>query len=516
MLTVDDYGQIRRAFRDGMSIHEIARTFHHSRAKVRQVIANAQPKRYTRSKPPLAPILGRFHAVIDGILAADEQAPPKQRHTAMQIFRRLGAEHGFTGGYDQVRRYVSRHQRDRRETFIPLAHDPGQRLEADFGHIYVDFPDGRRLVPVMIAAWSYSDYGFALALPTERTEAILTGMVEAFAFFECVAHEVWWDNPKTVVAQIFTGRDRRPNSYYSALASHYTFEPLFCMPARGNEKPYAETRVRVLQRQWATPVPQVADLAALNRHLRDRCLQEVGRTVQGRDETIGQRFARDRAAALSLPTHPFDACVVQPAQVDKYQTVRFDKNRYSVPRSCAFQNVTVKGYVERVEVVAGGQVVARHHRGYGRDEQILDPLHYLAALDRRPAALDHAPVLRDWQLPAAFLQLRETLEVRYGRRAGARQFIRILQLLNEHPMERVQHAVEESLVQPPPDADRIRMRVAFHATSTAAAKQPDSTPATPLNQYQVPPPDLNRFDQLLSQGEESNDDVCEHSPVAQK
>ena len=105
MLTVDDYGQIRRAFRDGMSIHEIARTFHHSRAKVRQVIANAQPKRYTRSKPPLAPILGRFHAVIDGILAADEQAPPKQRHTAMQIFRRLGAEHGFTGGYDQVRRY---------------------------------------------------------------------------------------------------------------------------------------------------------------------------------------------------------------------------------------------------------------------------------------------------------------------------------------------------------------------------------------------------------------------------
>jgi transposase len=521
MLTVDDYGQIRRAFRDGMSIHEIARTFHHSRAKVRQVIANAQPKSYTRSKPPPAPVLGRFHAVIDAILAADEHAPPKQRHTAMQIFRRLGAEHAFTGGYDQVRRYVSRHQRNRRETFIPLAHDPGQRLEADFGHIYVDFPDGRRLVPVLIAAWSYSDYGFALALPTERTEAILTGMVEAFTFFGCVAHEVWWDNPKTVVAQIFTGRDRRPNAYYAALASHYTFEPLFCMPARGNEKPYAETRVRVLQRQWATPVPQVADLAALNRHLRDRCLQEVDRTIQGRNETIGQRFARDRTAALPLPMYPFDACVVQPAQVDKYQTVRFDKNRYSVSRSCAYQSVTVKGYVERVEIVASGQVVARHHRCYGRDEQILDPLHYLAALDRRPAALDHAPVLRNWQLPACFLQLREALEVRYGRRAGSRQFIRILQLLDEHPLERVQHAVEESLVQPPPDADRIRMRVAFHATAAHAASHPtathsDSTPVTSLNQYHVPPPDLNRFDQLLSQGEQSDDDLCQHPPVAQK
>jgi transposase/uncharacterized protein (DUF427 family) len=512
MLTVDDFGQIRRAFRDGMSIHQIARTFRHSRAKIRQVLVNAQPKRYTRSKPPAAPILGPFHAVIDAILVADELAPPKQRHTAMQIFRRLGAEHGFRGGYDQVRRYVGRRQRDRRETFIPLAHDPGQRLEADFGHIYVDFPAGRRLVPVLIAAWSYSDYGFALALPTERTEAILTGMIEAFAFFGCVAHEVWWDNPKTVVAQIFTGRDRRPNAYYAALASHYTFEPLFCMPARGNEKPYAETRVRVLQRQWATPVPQVPDFAALNRHLRERCLGEVERTVQGRDETIGQRFARDRAAALPLPVHPFDACITKPAQVDKYQTVRFDTNRYSVPRSCAFRNVTVKGYVERVEIVAGGQVVARHARGYGRDEQLLDPLHYLEALDRRPAALDHAPVLRDWALPACFTRLREELETRYGRQAGARQYIRILQLLSDHPLSRVEQAVEESLAQPPPDAERIRLRVAFHATTATAAA--GAAPATSLHQYDVPLPDLNRFDQLLSDGDQSDDDSCEHSPVA--
>jgi hypothetical protein len=37
MLTVFQYGDIRRAHRDGMSIREIARTFHHSRKKVRQI-----------------------------------------------------------------------------------------------------------------------------------------------------------------------------------------------------------------------------------------------------------------------------------------------------------------------------------------------------------------------------------------------------------------------------------------------------------------------------------------------
>lgn len=506
MLTVDDYGQIRRAHRDGMSIRDIARTFHHSRRKVRQILAQALPKPYTRRQPPPAPVLGSFHALIDAVLAQDESAPPKQRHTAMQLFRRLQAEHGYPGGYDQVRRYVGRHRRDHRETFIPLAHDPGQRLEADFGHIHVDFPEGRCPVPVLVAAWSYSNYPFALALPTERTEAILAGMVEAFTFFGCVPHEVWWDNPRTVVAHLFAGRERRPNPYYAALASHYTFEPLFCLPARGNEKPYAETRVRVLQRQWATPVPRVADRAALNRHLRDRCREEVDRTVAGRDESIGQRFARDRACALPLPAYPFDACVVQAAQVDKYQTVRFDRNRYSVPRPWAYQGVTVKGYIDRVEVVAGGQVVARHERRYGRDQQILDPLHYLAALGRRPAALDHAPVLHDWVLPECFGRLRQALEQRHGPRPGARQYIRVLQLLAEHPLERVRQAVETGLTQEPVQAERV---LALVRRLAEVAPDPDGpaesvtpacpSPETPLCQYRVPRPDLGRFDQLLAQ-----------------
>ena len=497
MLTVFQYGDIRRAHRDGMSIREIARTFHHSRKKVRQILAEAEPRPYTRTQPTPAPVLGAFHGVIDTILADDEKAPPKQRHTAMQLFRRLRDEHGYRGGYDQVRRYVGQHLRDRRETFIPLAHDPGQRLEADFGHIYVDFPSGRKQVPVLITVWSYSNYPFVMAMPSERTEAILAGMVAAFDFFGFAPHEVWWDNPRTVASQIFSGRERRVNERYAALASHYAFDPLFCMPARGNEKPYAETRVRVLQRQWATPVPSVADLDALNAMFRARCVHERERTVAGYVESIGQRLERDRTAAVALPTHPFDACVLQPGQVDKYQTVRFDRNRYSVPRACAFQTVMVKGYIDRVDVVADGAVVARHQRCYGRDEQILDPLHYLAALGRRPAALDHAPVLRDWQLAPCFTQLRDALEKRLGK-AAQRHFVRVLQLLGEHPMQRVQAVVEACLAKGEIDAERIiaqvRCRAAVHTNAPAIE-------AIPLSQYQVPRPELSRFDLLLSHGD---------------
>jgi transposase len=501
MLTVDDYARIRVAHRDGMSIREIARVFGHSRRKIREVLAQPQPSKYTRTKPPPAPVLGSFHQAIAGILAADEQAPPKQRHTAMQIFRRLRDEQGYTGGYDPVRRYVSKHRKSHKETFIPLAHDPGVRLEADFGHIYVDFPDGRRQVPVLINAWAYSNYGFALALPTERTEAILAGMVAAFTFFGCVPRQVWWDNPKTVVRLIFKGRERRPNEYYQALASHYTFEACFCMPRRGNEKPHAETRVRVLQQQWATPVPVVADLDALNVHLRQRACAELNRTVDGYQESIGQRFQRDRALALPLPEHAFDPCIQQAAVVDKYQTVQFDNNRYSVPRGCAFRCVTVKGYVDRVEVADGAALVARHHRSYGRNEQILDPLHYLATLGRKPAALDHAPVMRDWRLPGSFTQLRETLEQRHGATAGARQYIRVLQLLAEHPLARVQQAVEACSGPEQAQAERICAMVQRLAERDAGVPESRGA-ATP--ELQVPRPDLGRFDELLQEGEEAD------------
>ena len=73
-----------------------------------------------------------------------------RRHTAAKIFRRLRDEHGYTGGAERVRLYVRGRQQPHVETFIPLAHEPGQRLEADFGHIYVDYPTGRCQVPVLL------------------------------------------------------------------------------------------------------------------------------------------------------------------------------------------------------------------------------------------------------------------------------------------------------------------------------------------------------------------------------
>jgi transposase len=514
MLTVDDYAQIRQARREGLSIRAIAARFGHSTKTVLKALANPEPKSYTLAMPRPAPVFDAIRPIVDDILRHDQTAPPKQRHTAAQIFRRLVAEHHYAGSYDPIQRYLKQRRLDRRETSIPLAHPPGHRAEADFGHIFVDFPEGRRQVPVLVVTWSYSNCPFAVALPTERTEAILHGLAEAFTFFGCVPRELWWDNPRTVAVHILNGRERILHPRYAALASHYTFAPRACMVATPTEKPRVEKRVQDLQRQWATPVPRVTGWIDLNAHLVRQCLSARVRQCGDNAWSVAALFEHEQAAALPVPARRFDPCVIQPGQVDKYQTVQFDRNRYSVPRRWAFRTVTVKGYVDRIEVVGDGTTVATHPRSYRRREKILDPLHFLGTLERKPAALDHAPVYRDWRLPDAFAELRAALEGRLGSCVGTRHYIRVLQLLTYHSVDCVESVIAGCVSRGELDAGIITATIR-QLPRDGAPPPSDNALSIPLAAVTVQPTDLAQFDRLLSHSPEDGDaDECRDHTAA--
>src|SRR5690606_15082069 len=130
---------------------------------------------------------------------------------------------------------------------------------------------------------------------------------------------------------------------------------------------------------------------------------------------------------------------------------------------------------------------------------ILDPLHFLAALDRKPGALDHAPVFRDWKLPACFGGFRGELEALHGAMSGSRRFVQVLQLLGEHPMSRVTRAIEACRRDQLHSAEAVIQRTRSLAAPEAAKrrKEVDSEPPATVH-VNVPMPDLSRFDQFLS------------------
>jgi hypothetical protein len=62
--------------------------------------------------------------------------------------------------------------------------------------------------------------------------------------------------------------------------------------------------------------------------------------------------------------------------------VRYRTNDYSVPTAYAHQEVVIKGYVDRVSIICGGEQIAVHPRSYEREDFIANPLHYLALLSK--------------------------------------------------------------------------------------------------------------------------------------
>ncbi|HET6746081.1 MAG TPA: IS21 family transposase, partial [Candidatus Limnocylindria bacterium] len=106
--------------------------------------------------------------------------------------------------------------------------------------------------------------------------------------------------------------------------------------------------------------------------------------------------------------------------------------------------VLIRGYVDRVEIVCGSEQIACHRRSYAREDFVFDPLHYLALLEHKPGALDQAAPLAGWQLPDGFGVLRRLLEARLGK-AGKREFVQVLRLLEAFRLEDVTAAVGAAL-----------------------------------------------------------------------
>jgi len=397
------------------------------------------PPGYRRTKPPSRPKLEAFTAIIDAILAADRASPPKQRHTAKRIFERLRAEHGFAGGYTIIKDYLREQHARTQEVFVPLAHSPGH-AQVDFGEAMAVIGGVQQKIHFFCLDLPHSDAGFVKAYPAERIEAFLDGHNAAFAFLGGVPRSILYDNTRLAVGRILGDGKRRRTRTFAELQSHYLFLDRFGRPGKGNDKGKVEGLVGYARRNFLVPIPAFASFAELNAHLEQRCLERLDHRVRGHAETIGERLVRDLAALQVRPPVPYEACECRPGRVSSLSLVRYERNDYSVPTVYGHRTVLVRGYVDKVVIVCGAEVIARHQRCYAREDFVFDPLHYLALLEQKTGALDQAAALQGWDLPEAFAMLRRLLEARMGK-AGKREYVQVLRLLETFRLDDVDAAV---------------------------------------------------------------------------
>ena len=495
---MENWAEIRRrVLVDGLSKRAACREYQIHWDTLTKILTHPEPPPFRRTAPRPRPKLGPFLPVIHQILEDDRKAPKKQRHTANRIFQRLRTEYGYTGGKTVVKAAVAAWKARSAETFVPLAHPPGE-AQVDFGEAEITLDGRPTKVALFVMTLPYSDALFVRAFPRECTEAFLEGHVRAFEFFGGVPRRISYDNLKIAVAKVTGGRGRVVTREFLRLKSHHLFEAHFCRVRRPNEKGHVETLVGFARRNFLVPVPAVSGgLEPLNAQLEQACREDLTRRLWGKPAVKADLLAEERRALLPIPAEAFVAARVEPRDVDSLSLVSFDANQYSVPTEFAHHRATVVATVDTIRVVVGDRVAATHRRSWGREGVFYEPVHYLALLERKPGALDFAAPLAGWELPVCFGVLRRRLEAEFAG-PGTRQYIKVLRLLEWASPAELTRAVGQALELGAADADAVRLILEHRREQPVGLFRLDGH--LHLKAVRVQAPDLTAYRALAQEG----------------
>lgn len=501
MITMEDKAAIRHAVLvEGKSQRQVAQETGHSRNTIRRMVENSEKPKYEMRQERASPVLGPYKELLAQWVAEDEKKPKKKRRTTGRMFVLLRDEYGYEGAESTVRWYVGQLRRQaRHQVYIPLAYAPGETAQVDFGEGEVCIA-GETVVAQLFVMWlGYSGAVFVQAYPAANQEVFFAGHVAAFEFFGGVSQEIWYDNLKNAVAKVLQGRGREEQESFTSFRTHYLFTAEFCNVQSGWEKGGVEGKVGYGRRNWLIGAPTFESWEALNLYLQECCRQEQARHLRGRHESIGARLELERQHLRPLPAQPYRCCKTVAVAANSLSLVTFATNRYSVPVEVAHEPLTLHAYVDRIEISTRTQVVATHPRGWGRQQDILNPQHYLSLLARRPRAFQHAQAIREWQQrwPATFDRYFEALKQRHERMEATRLFIGVLQLGEKYTETELAAGLEAAL-------KHHCYTLAGVSECLRRLTQGEVPAPAPLLNYphlaavEVAKPDVQRFNQLLS------------------
>jgi transposase len=501
MITVEDKEQIRRAYYiERKSIRQIHRETGCHRRTIRKALADGLVPQYSLKEPRNTPVLIPVKGMIDQWLKDDQKQPQKQRHTAKRIYDRLKAEYGFTGAESTIRRYVGQVRRELgNQVFIPLSYAPGETAQVDFGEAIAVIGNKQTKAQLFCMRLGYSKQPVVLALPNQSQESFFEGHVRAFTFLGGVPKQIVYDNLKAAVKKVLQGRSREEQSAFIAFRSHYLFESRFCTPGEAHEKGLVEGLVGYARRNWLVPVPEYDTYDQFNEYLLEKCKSEGARRLRGMETTISESFALEQSHLLPLPTGHFPCCTLHPVVANGFGLVTFQTNRYSVPAGNSHEAKWLRAFSDRVEITNGQQTLAVHSRCYRRDQDILNPLHYLPLLEQRPGAFAQAKPIIQWQekWPEVYDHYLSALREHLPGYQATREFIRILRLHEDYPETVIARVMEESLACHCYNADGLKQLVLRLTEPVVPPALSDHEISPGLSVGPVSWPDVGEFDSLL-------------------
>ena len=334
--------------------------------------------------------------IISEWLEEDQKHWSKQRHTAKRIHERLRDEHGFTGSYDSVQKFVQKIRTDiQTKGTQELVWEPGC-AQVDFGE--ADFNEDTDCVrrKYLTVSFPYSNDGYNQVFRGETAECVCQGLMDIFNYIGGVPRLLVFDNATGVGRRVM---DKiHETELFARFRAHYGFQIRFCNPYAGYEKGNVENKVGTTRRNLFVPVPTYHDIEEYNRTLLDKHEKKASEAHYKKGTVISGLFEEDKKHFLPLPVKSFNVCRYENYKADGYGKICLDgRHFYSTKPENHNKRVMVGIRAHYIDILEpNGDLLVRHKRQYGDSRtDISDYSTSLEMLSKNIGAWDNSGFRKD-------------------------------------------------------------------------------------------------------------------------
>ena len=502
MLKVEDVQAITNYCRGlGKSARQAATVFRRSRNTIARVLKEGAERLLSgevrRRKPQV--LLDEHQRYVDDVLLGREGGPVwgKQKHNGISITNLLREHRDYTGSVSQVRRYIQRRRGElgllpKGDVTLDRVKEANGLCEADWTEVKIYLGGVFTTIWLLVVRFRFSGAHFVRGYRATDTESLLDGLQRAFEWFGGAPPVLQMDNMTVAISKVLKGRSRQECKLYAAFRAHYGYRSQYTMVGCPDENGTVEATMGPVAR-WLVPIPCVTRMDDLNAHLVGCCERYLKHQIRDRTGLVGTNFAVEKNLLIPLPPRRYDTGREARAVVNRQSRVMYRKVWYSVPVAYRRRNVVVRGAAEEVSVGCDGREIARHARGFQDGELVLNPLHFLPVLQRKPHTLDHAEAFRHWDLPLIYERFRRELEQRSA--DGLREYVKVLDLLRQFSQKEVTAALRRSASNRTFSADAVLFQLRL------AERRQDAPILETVDRWDLPQgktafPDLARYESL--------------------
>jgi len=306
----------------------------------------------------------------------------KQKLTNRQIHRKL-VEEGFEISTGTVFAALAEIRKKVREVFIRQEYELGDRLEYDFGEVFLDCGAGVKTYHMAVLSSPGGGFRWLYLYTNQKKAVFMDSHVKFFEMMGGCWRELVYDNMRNVVSKFIGKNEKELNEDLVKMSVYYGFRINVTNCFKANEKGHVEKSVDVLRNQlfadtWRFNSLEDAQVYAHSQLLK---LNENSRMEEERGHLRPYR-------------PPLELGILSEAKVNPSSLISVDTVFYSVPEHLVGKRVIVKKYHDEIRVYAANEMVAKHKRTFGNGNMQIDIYHYLNTLRKKPGAVRNSVALK--------------------------------------------------------------------------------------------------------------------------